>query len=144
MAFAGMNNVAIVVAAVAGWLVGALWYTALSRPWLAAQGRTAESLRQEQAALKGSFGFYRPFVIAFIGAVIMAWILAGVLGHLGPGQVTIKNGVISGAFVWLGFVATTMATNYAFGGRKLALYAIDATHWLLVLAIMGAVIGAFG
>jgi hypothetical protein len=74
----------------------------------------------------------------------MAWILAGVIGHLGPGQVTIRNGIISAAFAWVGFVATTMAVNYAFGGRTAKLYAIDVSHWLLVLLVMGAIIGAFG
>jgi len=44
----------------------------------------------------------------------MAWMLAGVLGHLGPGQVTLRNGVISGAFLWFGFVLATMAVNNAF------------------------------
>jgi hypothetical protein len=34
--------------------------------------------------------------------------------------------------------------NYAFGNRKLALSLIDGGHWLAVLLIMGAVIGAFG
>jgi hypothetical protein len=72
----------------------------------------------------------------------MAWMLAGVLGHLG--QVTIRNGVISAAFLWFGFVLTTMAVNYSFGRRPLKLLAIDAGHWLLVLVLLGAVLGAFG
>ena len=29
----------------------------------------------------------------------MAWVLAGVVGHLGTGQVTVANGLISVAFV---------------------------------------------
>ncbi len=48
----------------------------------------------------------------------MAWVLAGLIGHLGPGQVTVQNGIVSGAFIWLGFVATTIAVNNAFGRRK--------------------------
>jgi hypothetical protein len=85
-----------------------------------------------------------PLVIAAVADLVMAWVLAGLVGHLGPGQVTLKNGVISGAFAWLGFVVTTLAVNYAFGFRKPALMAIDAVHWLLLLVIMGAIIGAFG
>ncbi len=55
-----------------------------------------------------------PFVIAFVGLVVMACVLAGVIGHLGPGEVTVRNGMITGAFMWLGFVITTMAVNNAF------------------------------
>ena len=46
----------------------------------------------------------------------MAFMLAGVIGHLGA--VNLKNGVISGALIWLGFVITTMGVNHAFSGAK--------------------------
>jgi hypothetical protein len=78
----------------------------------------------------------------FVAELIMAWVLAGLLGHLGGA--TVKNGVISGAFCWLGFVVTTVATNNAFGQRKIMLTVIDAGYWLAVLVLMGAIIGAFG
>jgi hypothetical protein len=144
MTFAGMNYLAILIAAVAAWLAGAAWYGVLGKPWVAAQGKSMEAFRAEQEALRGSRLAHAPFVIAFLAELVMAWILAGVLGHLGPGQVTLRNGVISAAFLWLGLVATTMAVNYAFGGRKPMLYAIDGGHWLLVLVLQGAIIGAMG
>jgi hypothetical protein len=37
-----------------------------------------------------------------------------------------------------------MAVNYAFGARQPMLYAIDAGHWLAVLLVEGAIIGAMG
>ena len=142
MTFAGINYFAVLVAAVAGWLVGAAWYNVLANHWLAAQGKTMEACKQEQAAMKGDPKAYLPFVLAFVANLAMAWVLAGLIGHLG--QVTICSGVISGAFVWLGFVVTTIAVNYAFGGRTWRLFAIDAGHWLAVLVVQGAIIGAFG
>jgi hypothetical protein len=69
-------------------------------------------------------------------------VLAGVIGHMGA--ITVRSGLISGAFVWLGFVITTLSVNYGFGGRKPMLTVIDGAHWLGVLLVMGAVIGAFG
>ena len=71
----------------------------------------------------------------------MAWVLAGLMAHIGP--ITIRSGLISAGFVWFGFVLTTIAVNNAFSGRKPMLTVIDAGHWLGVLLIMGAVIGAF-
>lgn len=136
MAFAGLNYLAIVVAAVAGWLVGAVWYGVLfCKPWQAANNIVPDKTRAVSPL---------PFILVFVAQLVMAWVLAGVLGHLGPGQVTIKNGVISAAFLWLGFVITTMAANNTFAGRKPMLLLIDGGHWLVVLAVMGAVIGAFG
>ena len=144
MSFAGINHLAILVAAVAAWLAGAVWYGALAKPWVAAQGLTMDEFKARLEARKGGLGGYASYIVAFIAELIMAWVLAGLIGHLGVGQVSIRNGVISGLFAWLGFVVTAMAVNNAFGGRSLLLTAIDAGHWLVVLLIMGAIIGAMG
>ncbi len=144
MTFAGINYLAILIAAVLGWLTGALWYGLLGKAWVEAQGRTMEEFKAQQAAMVGKFWGQLPFILAFLANLVMAWVLAGIVGHLGPGQVTIRNAVISGLFAWLGFIVTTMLVNNAFTGRRYALTAIDAGHWLVVLVLMGAVIGGMG
>lgn len=136
MNFAGMNILAIVIAAAAGFAFGAVYYMSLSTQWLAAVGRTKEDIAGKRSVT--------PFITSIAALLVMAWVLAGTVGHLGPGQVTLKNGIISGLFVWLGFVATTIAVNNAFGGRKPMLSVIDGIHWLGVLVIQGAIIGALG
>jgi hypothetical protein len=144
MAFAGVNYLAVLIAGVAGWLVGAAWYMALGKQWMAAQGKTEEQCKQEYEAKKGTPAAWAPFVLAFVGALIMAWVLAGLLGHFGAGGVTVRSGLISAAFVWLGFVVTTITVNNAFTGRKAMLTVIDSGHWLAVLLVQGAIIGAMG
>ena len=136
MTFAGMNYLAVLVAAVVGFAFGAAYYMTLSNAWLAAIGMTKEQLPEKRSPT--------PFIISIVALLIMAWVLAGTLGHLGPGQVTLKNGGMSGLFVWLGLVMTTLAVNYAFGQRKPMLTVIDGLHWLGVLVIQGAIIGAMG
>lgn len=140
MAFAGLNYLAVVIAAVAAWLAGAAWYTSLGRIWAAAQGITVDEMR----ARRKQPGAFLPFVYTFVAELIMAWVLAGVLGHLGPGQVTLGNGIISGAFIWFGFVITTLVVNNSFAGRNPRLILIDGGYWLLVLVLIGAIIGAMG
>ena len=138
MAFAGLNYWAIAAAAAASFLFGGVWYGLLARPWMAALGRTEAEIK--------SAGRSMPmlFAITIIAQLIMAWVLAGMIGHLGPGQVSFRNGVISGAFVWLGFVATALAVNHGYQGSRWSLTAIDGGHWLGVLLIQGAVIGLMG
>jgi hypothetical protein len=140
MVFAGINYLAILIAAAAGWIAGAVWYMSLANPWMAAVGTTRERID----AAKEQPGASLPFVFAFAACVIMAWVLAGLIGHLGPGQVTLRNGVISALFCWVGFVVTTMLVNYSFAMRSRKLLLIDGGHWLVVLALMGAIIGAMG
>jgi hypothetical protein len=144
MTFAGINYLAILIAGVAGWLVGAVWYNVLAKPWVTAHGKTMEEFKAQVDANKGTVHAWLPFALALLAEIVMAWVLAGIVGHLGPGQVTIRNAVISALFAWLGFVATTVLVNNAFSGRRYALTAIDAGHWLAVLLVIGAVIGAIG
>ena len=142
MTFAGINHLAVLIAAIVGWLAGAVWYMALGKVWVAAQGSTMEAFKVRQAALKGTSAAWLPFALAFLANLAMAWVLAGMVGHLGV--VTVRSAVISGLFAWGGFVVTTMLVNYSFGGRRYLLTVIDAGHWLIVLLLMGVVIGWMG
>jgi hypothetical protein len=72
----------------------------------------------------------------------MAWALYGILLHLNA--FTLRSGVISAALIWFGFVLTTIASNNAFAGRKVALTAIDSVGWLGALLIIGAIVGSMG
>ncbi len=137
MTFSGVNYFAVIVATLAGFGLGAIWYMVLSKPWLRAIGKTEAELKRGTGTAKAM-----PFIISIVALFVMAWILAGLLGHLG--DVTVRGGLISGAFVWVGFVITTMGVNHAFAGAKPMLTLIDGGHWLAVLLIQGAVIGAFG
>src|SRR5688572_30790900 len=100
MTFTGMNYLAILIAAIAGFGWGAGYYMTLSKPWLAAVGMTKEQMQANYTPT--------PFIISFVALLVMAWVLAGTLAHLGPGQVTLTNGIISALFLWLGFVVTTV------------------------------------
>ena len=109
MTFAGINYVAILIAAVAGWLVGAVWYGVLGTAWVEAQGRTMEEFKAQQAAMVGKLAGQLPFILALAANLVMAWVLAGMVGHMG--SVTIRSAVISALFAWLGFVVTTMLVS---------------------------------
>ena len=134
-----INYTAVLVAAIAAFIFGAAWYGVLGKQWMAALGKTEEEIKGASAARKMPVV---PMVISFIAELIMAFFMAGLIGHLGA--VSIKNGALVGGFCWLAFVATTVSVNNAYSDRKLALTIIDSSHWLGVLLIVGIVIGAFG
>ncbi len=135
MSFSGVNYVAIVIAALAGFGLGAVWYMVLSKPWMRAVGKTeADRPRGSAQVLL--------FATTFVALFVIALMLAGIMGHLG--DVTVRGGVISGFFVWLGFVITTMGVNHVYSGAKPMQTLIDGGYWLAVLMMQGAIIGAFG
>lgn len=141
MFFANVNYLSIFVAAVAAWLFGAVYYTSLAKPWVAAQGMTIDQHKASFAG-KSKAALAAPYVISFIAEFIMAWVLFGVLVHFKT--FSLRIGLISAAFIWLGFVLTTVTVNNGFSMRKPMLTVIDSLHWLGVLLIIGAIIGTWG
>lgn len=131
MQFAGLNYVAVLVAAIAGFGFGAAWYMTLGKRWMEALGMKE---RPEPSPA--------PFIFSFLCQLVMAWVLAGLIGHLG--EITVLRSVVSAMFVWAGFVAAPMIVNHRFQGSPWMLTLIDAGHWLGVLVVMGMVIGLFG
>lgn len=127
-----INYLAVVVAAVAGFLTGWAWYAALGSMWLKGLGKTKAEIRRSPI----------PLILAMLANLLMAYLLAGLVGHLG--DVTVRGAIVSALFMWAGFVATTTIVNQQFQGVRPLVTAIDAGHWLAVLLVMAVIIGGLG
>lgn len=138
MTFAGINHLAVLIAAIVSWIFGSAWYGVLGSQWAEALGKTKEQL------MPGGRPATAMMVVSFVAQLVMAEMLAGLIGHLGAGQVTMRNAVISALFVWFGFVLTVLVTNNGFQGAKRALTVIDGGHWLGVMVLQALVLGWFG
>lgn len=138
MEFAGLNSSGIVAAAVAGFAFGALWYGIFGKPWMAAAGLSEADVK---GAGKTPLQKSLPFLFAAFANILMAFILAGLMGHF---AVDVRHGLITAGFVWAGFVMPTVLVNYGFQMRPFRLTLIDAGHWLGVLMVMGLVLGLMG
>ncbi len=138
--FAGLNPLMFPVAAIASFMFGGAWYGFLSKQWMAAAKLTEADIKKKGGSSPASL------VITFVAELFMAWLLAGLLLHMAkaglPGSV--KNGLITALFIWAGFILTTLIVNHRFQQQSWALTFIDAGHWLGVLAIQGAILGAWG
>lgn len=137
------NFLVMLTAAVAAWLFGAMWYGTFGKQWVKAQGLTVDEFKAKQAAKAGKLSARIPFVVAFIALLIMSYVLYGLMKHVAhTNPLSVRTGLISAAFIWFGFILTTIAVNNVFTGRKTMLTIIDAGHWLGVMLILGAVLGA--
>jgi hypothetical protein len=137
MAFAGISYLAVVIAAAASFAFGAAYYGPLGKAWLRAQGKDPQACKDR----KPTPG---PFIRAGAALLVMAWVMGGLMGHLGEAAYSVGGGAMTGAIAWLGFVATTLLVNHGFQESKIALTLIDGGHWLGVLIIQGVVIALFG
>jgi hypothetical protein len=134
-----LNYVAILAAAVAAWIVGAVWYTVLGKAWMSALGWTPEQIAAARAARRMPIG---PMILSFFAELIMAAMLSGIMVH--TGGFSVRIGIISALLIWFGFVVTTIAVNNAYPGRRPLLTVIDSGHWLAVLLVQGVVLGLLG
>ncbi len=133
MTFATMNYLAVFAAAVVAFVIGAVFYSLLSNPWMKAARVTPGDNRSPMAFL---------LIHSFVLELVMAFITAGVMGHVGA--ITPTNGIVTGFLIWLGFIVTTMSINHRYEGYGWDLTIIDGLHWLLVMLGIGVTIGLFG
>ena len=132
-----VNYLAVLVAGIVAMAVGALWYSPLlfAKPWVVAMGWS----QQQLAKRKTSLG--RAYELTFLATLVSAFVLSVCIGYVDA--MTVVEGAIVGFWLWLGFVATTMAATALFQGQSLSLYLIDAGYQLVGLAIMGSILAVW-
>ncbi|MBE7184462.1 MAG: DUF1761 domain-containing protein [Methylobacterium mesophilicum] len=123
MSFGGLNPIAIVIAALAASLWSLGWHRLVAKDDARRTGLVVTTL---------------------VSCLAMAWVLAGSVGHLGIGQVTLRNAVITALFLWAGFILPTLAVTLLRNGRPWSHVFRDAAHWLGAALIIGAVVGGMG
>lgn len=138
--FAGLVPWVLPLAALAAFIFGGLWYGLLSKQWMAAANLTKERIAEAGGQTP------KLLAITYLCQLFMAWMLAGVLLHMKKAGLpaTAWNGMISGFFIWAGFVMTTLIVNHGYQLNRRSLTVIDGLHWLGVLLIMGAILGRYG
>jgi hypothetical protein len=132
---AGIKHVAVIVAAIVWFALGAGWYTFLSAPWLAGIGKTAEQMTREGG------GSAMPMIIGFVAILVMCYALAWLIGRLDARS--LADGAVAGAIVALGFIGGMLALNYGFEGRSVTLWLINLGYALVGLIVAGGIIGAW-
>jgi Protein of unknown function (DUF1761) len=128
------NYLAVFIAAVAYWLLGALWYGVLfSKPWMALEHLTVEQAR--------SVGPVIPYIVSFLLELLIAYSLAQLC--IWRNANTLSRGAAVGVLVWIGFVGPITLMTYMFEMRPKTLFAINEFYPLAGLLLMGAIIGAW-
>ena len=129
-----VNWLAVVIAAAAHQAIGFVWYGLIfAKTWQEATGRT-------DAEIRASGGATQALIIGSIAALVMAAAFALLL-TISPDR-TVTTGIVWGALLGIGFVATTTVVNGAYEGRKPVVTALFAGYEILVLIVMGIILTA--
>lgn len=129
-----VNYLAVLVAAVAGVAINALWYTTLFKSQI-------DALRKGDPTIAGRDPAPPMYAVAIAGQLLMAIVLAVILRT--TGIFGLVGGMIVGFLLWLGFTVTAMAQVQVFGYRQRGFIIIDGGVWLVNALVMGAILGAW-
>ena len=131
----GVNWIAVIVAGIVAWVIGAVWYSppVFGKRWMALLGMKVEGGMPEGAgkALAGGL------VLAIFTSLIL------VLFVYGLKAVGLVEGAEVGFLVWLGFVLTHGVTNVMFERRPPALFGITQTELLITYVVMGIILAVW-
>ncbi len=131
-----MEVIAVIVAAICGWILGAVWYGVLSKPWMEASGIRCDENGKPEGGQSPAM-----FVVSFL----LILIVAGMMRHVFELSAinTLGKGLISGLGIGLFFITPWIALNNMYGMRPLKLTLIDAGYAVLSCATIGLVLMLF-
>ena len=126
----GVNIWAVLVAAISSFALGGLWYSPVMfhKLWNreAGRGETPEKMKHPG----------RVFGVAFVFALIAAWVFASWLGPHPQMNDALTKGLAAGA----GFVAASFGINYQFANRSFLMWAIDGGYHTVQFVIFALVL----
>jgi len=137
MELSNINFLALIVAAVASFGLGAVWYSPLlfSKAWQKAVGLSDETLQKTNMAVVFGSSFVLIFLMDFGLAVILQ-------GHA-TRDISALSGMLYGLLIGLFFIATSYGINMIYQRKSFTLWAIDSAYQVLYLGMTGAILGAW-
>ncbi|MBI4080776.1 MAG: DUF1761 domain-containing protein [Candidatus Levybacteria bacterium] len=131
-----INNLTVLIAAAVSMVIGFVWYGPLfGKSWAKLMGFTEKKKKEMKREAP------RMYAMTFVVSLITAYVLAYFVFFTQALSAT--DGMMTGFFVWLGFVATTLFTGVIFGNKPIALYLINAGFQLVSLLTMGAILAVW-
>ena len=128
-----MEVASVVAAAIAGYVLGALWYMVLGKPWMAAAGIEAG----EDGRPKQGMGAMT-YLLAFIAMLLVAGMIRHVLAQ--AGIVSPAKAGLAGLGLGLFVASPWIMLNNAFGGRPFRLTLIDGGYASLGCGLIAVVV----
>ncbi|HWA87671.1 MAG TPA: DUF1761 domain-containing protein [Opitutus sp.] len=135
-ALGSINYLAVIVVAIAGFVIGWLWYGVLfGKAWMAEMKITLEAMQ----AAKSRMGVTMTtgFVLTLVSTFTLAWILRG---HRTTGALP---GAEWGALLGLLLVGARFANSGVWEQRSLKLTTINVAHEVVMFAVQGAILAVW-
>lgn len=129
--FESLNLVAVLVAGLAAFILGSLWYSPLlfGDVWMKMAG-VKKTKKNKLMWLK--------FLIYLIGQLVMAFVLAHIL--IFAAAVTYVEALITAFWLWLGFIAPITLGSVLWEKKSINLFALNNAYNLIALGLMACIL----
>ncbi len=145
-----INYWAILVAALSSMVIGSLWYGPLfGKIWMEGMGWPVnDKAAMDKMMADGKKQMPLLYGTQFILSLIMAFCLAHILWRNGMEYreefpVSLGQGIVAGAFLWLGFIMPVQYGTSLWSGKKFKYVAVELGYWLVLLMVMGGVLSVW-
>ncbi len=129
------HPLAIIVATLCYFGLGAIWFTMFRSAWLEGIGKTMEQVQASGVSPALAYGIALLLTLAL--ALFLSWLIQI------TGSSTASRGIQVAIILWFCVVFSTWATEYAFEGRGVKILAITSGYCLIGMILMGAVLGGW-
>ncbi len=126
---------AIIVATLCYFGLGAVWFTVFRSAWLEGIGKTMEQL--QASGVSPMLAYLVALMLTLALALFLSWLIQV------TGTSTVARGIQVAVILWFCTVFATFATEYAFEGRGVKILAITSGYCLVGMVLMGAVLGGW-
>ena len=126
---------AILVATLCYFGLGAVWFTVFRSAWLEGIGKTMEQL--QASGVSPMLAYLVALLLTLAMALFLSWLIQV------TGEPTAPRGVQVAVVLWFCTVFAAFATEYAFEGRGVKILAINTGYCLVGMILMGAVLGGW-
>lgn len=131
-----MGFLSVLIAGIAGFMFGAVWYTVLANPWMEASGVALDD--KGQPANRSD---PLPYITSIVGAILVAGMMRHVFALSGID--TFGEGLVAGFGIGLFMVTPWIATFNGFGGQSFRLTLINGGYATFGCTVIGAVLSLF-
>ncbi len=128
---------AVIVAGLIQFFVGWLWYGMIfMNQWIEATGISPDA---GQSMSGGQMA------VMYVGSLVSFLVTYYIMAHFVSytKSITAKQGMQTGFWLWLGFVATVLSVNVIYTMKPISLLLIDGGYWLVSMLAGGALLAVW-
>ena len=136
-----INFWAVLVSAIASFIIGWLWYGPLfGKKWMALSHVTPEMMTDGK-----NKNMTKQIIFSFVGSLVMAFVLKHniVFGSAYLNMYGISAGIQAGFWNWLGFMAPISMHRVLWEKRSWSLWFLDNAYYLVSLLVMGSILAVW-